>query len=107
MRLLVEEVLFSGLKDTTENRYLAWVWPTGKDGHWEEVVVSGDVAYIKVPVDEEGNSLIAKSNYLLASFPKDYDIESLYGTSASVWDDKTGQTSDYKMQEDVIEVCTI
>ncbi|MBQ2471266.1 MAG: hypothetical protein II508_01560, partial [Acholeplasmatales bacterium] len=94
-------------KDTSANRYLAWVWPTGKDGHWEEVVVSGDVAYIAVPVDEQGNSLIASSNYLLASFPKDYDIDSLYGTTANVWDDKTGQTSDYKMQEDVIQVCTI
>ena len=100
-------VAISGLKDTSANRYLAWVWPTGKDGHWEEVVVSGDVAYIAVPVDEDGNSLIASSNYLLASFPKDYDIESLYGTTKNVWDDKTGQTSDYKMQEDVIQVCTI
>ena len=100
-------VAISGLRDLASNNYLAWVWPTGKDGHWEEVAIDGNVAYIKVPTDEAGNSLISSSNYLLCAFPKEFDVTALYGTSEDVWASKTGQTADYKMNADVIEVSTI
>jgi alpha-amylase len=100
-------VAISGLRDLASNNYLAWVWPTGKAGHWEEVAIDGNVAYIKDPTDASGNSLISTSNYLLCAYPKDFDVTVLYGTSEDVWSQKTGQTADYSMNADVIEVSTI
>ena len=45
--------------------------------------------------------------YLIAAFPADYDVESLYGTTSDVWADKTGQTPDYTMKYDVVEISNV
>ena len=99
-------VAIGGLRDTVSNKYLAWVWWKGKAGHWEEVVLAGDVAYVAIP-KVDGVETIKNAMYLIAAFPKDYDVESLYGTTQDVWADKTGQTVDYTMQYDVVEMSNV
>lgn len=89
-------VACAGLKDPTSCEIYAWVWKTGGEGHWAEVLVQGNVAY--VPISSEYD------NYLLASFPKGYGFASLNNNS---WADKIGQTSDYKIDENIIEISTI
>ncbi len=89
-------VACAGLKDPTGCEIYAWVWKTGEEGHWERVIIEGNVAYVKV----EGGY----DNYLLASFPIGYGFENLNSNS---WNSKIGQTSDYKVNEDKIENSTI
>lgn len=100
-------VAISGLKDTVNNKYVAWVWYGSQEGHWEEVKIEGAVAYIAIPKDKDGNPDLFNAKYLIAAFPKDYDVASLYGTKTDAWNNKTGQTSDYDMREDFVEVSTI
>ena len=99
-------VAIGGLRDTASNKYLAWVWWKGKAGHWEEVVLAGDVAYVAIP-KVDGVETIKNAMYLIAAFPADYDVESLYGTTSDVWADKTGQTPDYTMKYDVVEISNV
>ena len=89
-------VACAGLMDPENCEIYAWVWKGSTAGKWAQVEVVGNVAYLQV--DE------SIDHYLLVSFPKGYKFETL---SSSSWNDKIGQTSDFKIDEDVIETSTI
>ncbi|MCR5231316.1 MAG: hypothetical protein K6B64_01560 [Acholeplasmatales bacterium] len=90
-------VAMGGLK-VTDGKYVAWAWPEGTGGKWVEVLVEGDIAYIPTT---------GVDNYLLVIFPTTYDLAPLYGTSNNVWSDSLAQTSDYPMEEDVVQLSII
>ena len=89
-------VACAGLLDPENCEIYAWVWSGSAAGRWAQVLIEGNVAYLKVEENID--------HYLLVSFPKGYKFEQL--TSES-WSDKIGQTSDFVIDEDKIEVSTI
>ena len=89
-------VACAGLMDPTNCEIYAWVWKNNTAGRWQQVEIVGNVAYLKVDDTID--------HYLLVSFPKGYAFESLNSNS---WSDKIGQTSDFVINEDVIETSTI
>ena len=94
------KVAIGGLKDTENLDYYAWVWYQGNttSGHLEEIQIVGDVAYINT---DRGDS------YLIVCYAKGTDMSSYLSGGGNDWDNKIGQTDDFTMDENVINVSSI
>ena len=88
-----------GLLDTAGLDYYAWVWYEGQNGHLEEVSVVGDVAYVNTARGD---------HYLIVCYAKGKDMSKYLSTNNSNdWDAKMGQTDNYTLDENVIEISSV